>query len=377
MRGEDKILELIASIYEAAVEPTLWPGLLERMADAVGHASIALITTEDFDKPIDVWLAHYDPACVEARFRHYARPNVNPSVRASMEIEPLLVVPRKRFITDREFEKDPASQAILIAQGLYHGCIATLHRIGPLLSALEVYRPRRLGDFGRSEISILQRLVPHAANALRVNRQVSVSQIHQHQAEEALNQLNTGVLLLVRDGRIVFANRAAEDLLRRGGGITSRDGKLATSHHLHSDRLACVIARAAGRAAAPPMVEALRIDRDADHRPLHLWVVPLPRESSSLLVRTSQSDVMVIVIDPELSAAPPIEALRALYELTEAEARLTSGLLQGERLEDYAARAGISMNTARTHLKSVFAKTDTDRQAELMRLLSRTLYAPD
>jgi DNA-binding CsgD family transcriptional regulator/PAS domain-containing protein len=377
MRGDDKIFELIASMYEAAVEPTIWPGVLERIADTVGHASISLITTENFDKPIDVWVAHYDPACVEARFRHHARPDVNPSVRASMEIEPLAVVPRKRFITDREFEKDPACQAILLAQGLYHGCIATLHRAGPLLSVLEVYRPRRLGEFSRSEIGILQRLVPHAANALRVNRQLSVSQVHQHQAEEALNQLNLGVLLLAQDGRIVLANRAAEHLLRRGEGIASRDGKLATSRHLDGDRLACLIARAAGRAAAAPMVEALRIDRDADHRPLHLWATPLPRESSSSLVRTSQADVMVMVIDPELSAVPPIEALRALYGLTKAEARLTSGLLHGERLEDYAARAGISMNTARTHLKSVFAKTATDRQAELMRLLSRPLCAPE
>jgi DNA-binding CsgD family transcriptional regulator/PAS domain-containing protein len=377
MRGEDKVLELIASIYEAAVEPTIWPSQLERMAEAVGHASVSLITTEDFDKPTDVWLANYDPAYIEARFRHYARPDVNPSVRAAMEIAPRLVVPRKRFITDREFEKDPACQAILMAQGLFHGCIATLHRAGPLLSVLEVYRPRRLGEFGKSEVSFLQRLVPHAANALRVNRHLSVSQMHQRQAEEALNQLNVGVLLLTQDGRIVLANRAAEHLLQRGDGIASRDGKLATSRQLNGDRLACIIARATGRPAAPPVVEALRIDRDYDHRPLHLWAMPLPRESSNPLVRTWQADIMLIVIDPELGAAPPTEALRALYGLTEAEARLTSGLLHGERLEDYAARAGISVNTARTHLKSVFAKTDTDRQAELMRLLSRTLTASD
>jgi DNA-binding CsgD family transcriptional regulator len=141
--------------------------------------------------------------------------------------------------------------------------------------------------------------------------------------------------------------------------------------------MACVIARAATRAEAQPMTEALCVHRGGDHRPLHLWAVPLLRESSSMLVRASQADVMVIVIDPELSMAPPIEALKALYGLTEAEARLTSGLLHGERLEDYGAGAGISINTARTHLKSVFAKTDTDRQAELMRLLSRDLWDPE
>ena len=47
-----------------------------------------------------------------------------------------------------------------------------------------------------------------------------------------------------------------------------------------------------------------------------------------------------------------------------------AGLLHGERLEDYADRAGISSNTARSHLRSVFGKTDTSRQAELMRLMA-------
>jgi hypothetical protein len=182
MRDDEKTFQLIASIYEAAVKPTLWPSALERIGDALGHASIALITTEDFDKPIDVWLANYDPACIEARFRHYARPEVNPSVRAFMQIEPLSVVSRKRFITDRDFETDPACQAILIAQKLYHGCIVTLRRAGPLLSALEVYRLKPQKDFDRTEIRLLQRLAPHIANALRVNREVSASQVQQHQA---------------------------------------------------------------------------------------------------------------------------------------------------------------------------------------------------
>jgi hypothetical protein len=95
MRHEQTILELIGSTYEAAITPTSWPGLLEQIGDAVGHASMTLITTDDFDQPVDVWLARYDSASVEARFRQYARPDVNPFVRASMEIEPLRVVPRK------------------------------------------------------------------------------------------------------------------------------------------------------------------------------------------------------------------------------------------------------------------------------------------
>ena len=166
-----------------------------------GEASISLITTENFEKPIDVWLARYNSACVELRLRHYARPETNPVVRAAATIEPLCVVSRRQFLTDREFKRDPACQATLIAQDLYHGCIAPLHRTGPLLSALEVYRPRRARDFAASELRMLGRLVPHIANALRVNWYVGASQTHQRQAEEALNQLNAGLFLLENDGR--------------------------------------------------------------------------------------------------------------------------------------------------------------------------------
>jgi DNA-binding CsgD family transcriptional regulator len=377
MPDEGMILEFIDSIYEVAVEPTAWPRLLERIGNAVREASVSLITTENFEKPIDVWLARYDSACVELRFRHYARPEINPVVRAATTIEPLRVVPRRRFLTDREFERDPACQATLITQGLYHGCIAPLHRAGPLLSALEVYRPRRARDFAASEIRMLSRLVPHIANALRVNWYVDASQTHQRQAEEALNQLNAGLFLLANDGRISFANRMAQALLRQGEGIKSLGGKLVATQQQDRGRFSEFIARAAGQATGTHMVQATRVEREAGHRPLQAWAAPLPTHPGNFLTQSSLSDLMLVVIDPELSAAPPVEALKALYGLTDAEARLTCGLLEGARLEDYADRVGISMNTARTHLKSVFAKTDTDRQSELMRLLSRTLCGHD
>jgi PAS domain-containing protein len=223
-----------------------------------------------------------------------------------MELLPLQVVPRQQFIADREFEKDPSARSILISQGLYLGCLSTLHRAGLLLSVITIYRARRLGSFSRSDIDILRRLVPHLARALRVHRHVSASQIHQHQAEEALNQLSVGLLLLAEDGRIVFANRAAEELLRQGDGIKSRDGKVVASHHLDHARLSGIIARAAGRAATPRMAQARPVDRGSGRRQLQVWIVPLPREPSSLLVRNSPSDARFsLAPDAQLTRSSP------------------------------------------------------------------------
>ncbi len=56
-------------------------------------------------------------------------------------------------------------------------------------------------------------------------------------------------------------------------------------------------------------------------------------------------------------------------DFTAAEARLSLGLLEGKGLAAAARRNSISLNTARTHLRHVFEKTRTHRQAELVRLI--------
>lgn len=66
----------------------------------------------------------------------------------------------------------------------------------------------------------------------------------------------------------------------------------------------------------------------------------------------------------------PEKILKKIYGLTPAEARLACALGAGEKLADYAGRTGVSLNTAKTQLRQVYAKTGCSRQALLIRLLS-------
>jgi DNA-binding CsgD family transcriptional regulator len=61
-----------------------------------------------------------------------------------------------------------------------------------------------------------------------------------------------------------------------------------------------------------------------------------------------------------------------LFGLTRAESAVAAALCAGMSLSQYAAAAGVSVLTARTHLKRVQAKTDTHSQAELVALLLRS-----
>lgn len=70
--------------------------------------------------------------------------------------------------------------------------------------------------------------------------------------------------------------------------------------------------------------------------------------------------VFVLVPDAAEPLSPGV--LAALHQLTPAEARLAARLVGGEELVMASERLGVSMNTLRTHLRSIFSKSDTSRQ---------------
>jgi DNA-binding CsgD family transcriptional regulator len=98
-----------------------------------------------------------------------------------------------------------------------------------------------------------------------------------------------------------------------------------------------------------------------------------PRRTVEMIAGLSaeyEAQGMAVLIE---TADPPEarnERLRTRYGLTESEARLALHIADGGSLPAYAAARGVSRNTARNQLQQVFEKTDTQRQAQLVKLLA-------
>ena len=84
---------------------------------------------------------------------------------------------------------------------------------------------------------------------------------------------------------------------------------------------------------------------------------------------------MIVIVDPEMEQVPDLEVLRRLYRLTKTEAEVALRVLDGTGLVPIAEELAMSLATVRTHMQHVFDKTDTHRQAELVRLLLRGVAA--
>ncbi len=78
---------------------------------------------------------------------------------------------------------------------------------------------------------------------------------------------------------------------------------------------------------------------------------------------------MVLIHDPEANLPARVTAIRNRYALTAAESQLVAALLKTGSASAAAQHLGLSENTIKTHLRSVFSKTGVHRQAELIQLV--------
>jgi len=97
-------------------------------------------------------------------------------------------------------------------------------------------------------------------------------------------------------------------------------------------------------------------------------VSPSPRFLEHLPLRTPGAIVRIL----ETGAKPEFGTAHAdLFDLSPREAEVAGALLAGHSLESLCHALGISRNTVKVHLQSIFRKTGTNRQSELVHLLSQ------
>jgi DNA-binding CsgD family transcriptional regulator len=239
------------------------------------------------------------------------------------------------------------------------------------VAVLGIHRERALGAYDERDKALVAEFLPHLRRALQLRHRLSHAALERRATIEALDRTGTATLVVTATGHILYANEQADVLLRQGDGIHAVSGKLRTRDRAASERLSLAIAEAAktaaGRSAA--VSEAQAISRE-DRLPLTLLIAPMrpAHEGFGMSVPTA----IVFIRDLECPT-PSSMVLRGLFGLTPAEAAIAAALAEGKSVEDIAAAHRISLNTTRTHLKSILAKTGTRRQAELVALVLRTV----
>ena len=192
--------------------------------------------------------------------------------------------------------------------------------------------------------------------------------------ESALHQSDTGVILLARGGEMIFANDAAELVFAKGDGLCRKHGFLNATNLSESVSLQVAINH----------LEAVNANQMSTVGYQSSPVLALHRESGpplivSLLaaetraIEPGDAAVILHVVDPQLNTAKMLAPVCRLYRLSPVETDLVCHLAQGKALSQAAELMHVKEQTARSYMKQIFLKTDTNRQTELVVLMLSSL----
>ena len=216
------------------------------------------------------------------------------------------------------------------------------------------------------------RLYPHLKVALEMFERSRRRHLEVNAYTKAIDQLAFGVIILNERAHVIRVNETASRLMKETQLLRVVGNFLQAGAADHEMLLGRAIQQAlaaggAGDAASGSLTLATR----AGEQSLHLLLRPIHEADAEGAI--AAGGVALFLAGERLQRIVSIETFARLYELSKAEVALVGELLEGLSIIEAATRLDISENTARVQLRSVFTKTDTHRQADLMRLVLTSL----
>ncbi len=171
----------------------------------------------------------------------------------------------------------------------------------------------------------------------------------------ALECLAQALVIVDREAHVLYANPKARSLACIGAGLQlDRALSLSKNNALFIDALAEVMADETG------MVRSVIVTAPERDREMILLIGRIAA------VEGVQRAALVVIADPGTRSIPEPDLLQAALNLTPKEAELAALLAKGLRSEEIADVMGVSSTTVSYHLKNLFAKTQTNRQSDLV-----------
>ncbi|WP_232492484.1 helix-turn-helix transcriptional regulator [Novosphingobium kaempferiae] len=362
MAGENLIVPLIGGL----VEDPPWRGFLDALRDAVAGDYASLVF-----RPLPL-------GTPEARVIHLYSGEPSPPPVSRHYRENLYLrdpMPYHEMAEGRAFRLDqllhlgePAHDAyltqLLVPSGMNHLRMIRFAEKGGTSGWITV--TRRENEFGEEVDALLESLAPYLRAALGTFVALERERMTAAVAREAVRRMNFGWLTLDGEGRVLDADPQGTRMLEGGGPIMrGKDGRLTARDP-------------ALRRQLPAAIRELAVDPQARPRALVLsrepWLDLLLVPSGQRMGTTQAAPAIVCYLHADnWSSADRCDQLAQLFDLAPSEARLALALSRGMSISEAAPELGLTVESARTYSKRIYAKTGARGQADLVRFIHRSV----
>jgi DNA-binding CsgD family transcriptional regulator len=354
----------IVHIYEAALEPSLWPNIIQQLSFSLEGAKCFLLY-------IDGNLRNHSCLVTADGFNDF---NAKTYSETEFHREFSSVVIGEVIFLDKE---TPVVSNIYNPQNSYPALFSP--------SSSKLCIPLLLGDnFGmliveasqdkplpKNHMAILQKLSPHFVRAIQIHNHLITLKNRNDYMIEALQRTNIPVFILNADLQVIFTSNEAEQLL-----IRQKTLQMNPKRHLklffaeEQNTLIRLLNNVFEKDVHTRYWEDEKIGLAIHHpdrlHPIRLCFLPIQKPN----FQQSQLPLIAIfAVDLEQPRDIAPEYLKQAFNLTPTEIHVAQLLVSGFNIDEIAEIRNTTLESTRWQMKQVLHKTHTHSQAELVRML--------
>jgi DNA-binding CsgD family transcriptional regulator len=372
MREAEELSRVIGDVYDASLDPALWPNAIESICDYVGAASASLHSQDSISRATDALFWWGRESSAPHFFKSYQEKycKINPIFPGVIFFDVELPVAVPDVISCEEFVRTRFFREWLAPQSLMDGLFSNLEKGATSCALFTAMRHAEQGQVDDRMRRRFELITPHIRRAMLIGKVIDLHRVEAAALADSLDELASSMFIVDSTGRIIHANRSAHHLIAEANVLRASNGRIgALDPQGNRNLLDIFTAAEGGDAALGKKGIALPLTARTGERYI-AHVLPLTSGARRKAGVSYAAVAAMFVRKAALDLPSPPEALADEFKLTPAEIRVMFAIVEIGGVPEVAPVLGISDQTVKTHLHRIYEKTGTKRQADLVKLLA-------
>lgn len=374
-------VDLIARIYDTALDPSIWPELMLRIAHKLGARGsfIFELRLDDHHPQIAsrIFSANYIPEIVRdylIRFNEEEIKDQDRFAELSQQGDSVDLVSDVELRTNLSELLAQPNIAFMMNHGLKHRAGALLNKDLVNVDRFSLQYSAEHGPITKAEISKAALFMPHIAKVIGLARPLEAQMIAKGIFEDVLRNIGQGIAVLSPRGTILYANVEFERCVSEYRFFRkAANGVLQLAHPNNSDTLnkryhdLVVSDDSHGQFGARARKEAIVIDLEKPGTALFIEICPV--EASNRTGNLGQGCRLITVIDTSRTVNCDTRRLKSFYQLSTTETEILEMVAQGRTNTEIAEMRNRSHDTVKSQMKGLMRKTNSQSRTDLVHMI--------
>ncbi len=367
MKKAKELLRTVDSLYDAVTDKDRWPVFMTKASDLFGSQGIQITHHDLRNQRVAFCMVHGYDWSVELYRRYQQLAGEDPRI-PYFNAHPFQPMSCRSYLDEKDLHESRVYKEILSPEGIEYTLGVNLLDPEKSMTYFLAIRTKEQPSFTDADSEIMQELMPHLNRAIILQKELEKLDFERQVSVDILDSMALGIVVIDASSTVHFINETAKDITSNLDGISVHGSKLS----VRGDDGQCFYKKLKNQLSASSEEnqagDAFQISRPSGREAYSALLSPY-KSSGIYGINRNQDDhfAVLLIRDLDHPLESRTEVLQRLYGLTLSQARLTNLLANGKSLTEAATDLNLTVDSARQYLKLIFQKTETSRQAELVR----------